>query len=133
MRNQRNDIHKSRIGTKKPQYQAQLTTSFPGENHKPIDYVIVYKHSNNIDPKEKKDKDQVRQSFFNKLKDEKLELKHLEFRSNSEVHNYVLVHCPIERLMKEAQLVKLQMRLKNVCIIYFHFFSKCSLQNKQFS
>ena len=116
MRNQRDDTNLSRSGARKLHYEAQLTTSFPGENHKPIDYVIVYKHSNKIDSKEKKEKDQVRQSFFDKLRDEKLELKHLEFRSNTEMHNYVLIHCPLERLMKEAQLIKLQMRLKNVCI-----------------
>ena len=92
----------------------QITSSFPNENEKQIDYVIVYK--DNEKNKNVAYKMQVRDEFFQKLRQENVEVKLIEFKTKNEIHVYALIHCPNERLMIEAEKIKLRMPINNVNI-----------------
>ena len=89
----------------------QIGTSFPGDNNKHIDYVIKYKHE--YDDASTKQK---RINFFNRLKEEGLETYEIKIENKDEKCDtvYVLVNCSLDRLLKEAENIKLEMRLKTV-------------------
>ena len=101
----------------------QITTSFPNENEKQIDYVIVYK--DNEKNKNVAYKMQVRDEFFEKLRQENVEVKFIEFKTGNEIRVYALIHCPNERLMVEAEKIKLRLPINSVII--FEYLIKCSL------
>ena len=90
----------------------QITTSYPNENEKQIDFVIVYKD----DDKNKNIayKMQVREEFFQKLRQENIEVKVIEFKTENENHTYALINCPNERLMIQAEKMKLRMPINPV-------------------
>jgi len=93
----------------------QITTSFPNENEKRIDYVIVYK----VSDEESGDKfinDAIRDEFFQKLRQEKIEVKLIEFKNEKQNLIYAILHCPNERLMVEAEKIKLAVRINKVYI-----------------
>jgi hypothetical protein len=96
------------------QSEPQIPTHFPNDNTKRIDYVLVYKFTDSeaVEHEHEK-KEQVRQKFFEALREESFEIYTAEFKA-SENHVYALLHCPLERLFKEAELVKMEMRLNNV-------------------
>lgn len=93
----------------------QITTSFPNYNSKHIDYVIIYKYDqDNVDDKEIRKKNEIRKEFFKHLElEEHIQVYYLRFSKDDEVHVYALLHAPMERLLEEAEKVKLQMRLNN--------------------
>ena len=90
----------------------QITTSFPNENDKQIDYVIAFKDNENN--KNVEFKDAVRDEFFQKLRQEGLEVKLIEFKTEKEFHTYALLHCPNDRLMIEAEKLKLPVKINKV-------------------
>ena len=95
----------------------QICTSFPNKNSKHIDYVITYKQIENKVVKNEKDeeKKRMRKVFLDHLtKTEKLEIKELKFTTGKEDHVYILIHCPVKRLMVEAEKVHLDMKLDKV-------------------
>ena len=98
------------------QESSQLYTSFPNENKKHIDYVIAYKikDKDGIETDASKEKEPHRKSFLKQLKKETLELYTLDLKKDDEEYVYILLHCPIERLMIETEKMRLEMRLKNV-------------------
>ena len=100
-------------------YVPQNSTSFPNENEKHIDYVIVYK--DNEKNKNVVYKEAVRNEFFQKLLEENVQIKFLEFKTENENHVYALLHCPNERLMVEAEKTKLPMRIDEVNLKNYFF------------
>jgi hypothetical protein len=95
----------------------QITTSFPNQNEKQIDYVIVYKDNENN--KNLEYKDAVREEFFQKLRQENVEVNLIEFKTDNEIHVYAIIHCSNERLMLEAEKIKLPVQINSV--IFFEF------------
>jgi hypothetical protein len=98
--------------------EKQILTSIPNENNKHIDYVIGFKHLKETN-KKKKHVDKVRHDFLHQIQRESIELYSIEFENNGKTFEYILLHCPHERLLKEAQLIRLEMKLKNVKFIIF--------------
>ncbi|CAF0718472.1 unnamed protein product [Brachionus calyciflorus] len=92
--------------------EPQITTSFPNNNQKRIDYVIFYKYSddetNNQDFEEKQ---KFRKKFLESISEESIEYYDLKFNRQNEKHHFLLLHCPLKRLFKEAENLKLEMRL----------------------
>ena len=88
----------------------QLSTSFPGNNDKKIDYVIVYEKTSKTDPKSLRI-EQTRQQFFSELRRETFELYFYERETAKKTNVYVLLHCSTERLYEEAERIRLEMRL----------------------
>ena len=96
----------------------QSCTSLPNCNQKHIDYVIRYTldlDDNSIDKKNVLKKIYVK-LFLDELKKEKIEVFTLEAKSIHMKHVFVMLHCPMERLLVEAEKTKLEMQLKNVFI-----------------
>lgn len=97
----------------------QSPTSFPSQNKKHIDYVITYKDHTDDNQEKRAKKVKERKIFFEKLQEEEgLEVEILEFGTGEELHNYALIHCPLERLMVEAEKIKLNMKLNDVNIFF---------------
>jgi hypothetical protein len=90
----------------------QITTNFPNENEKRIDYVIVYK----IGDEKSNDNfiNAIRAEFFQKLRQENVEIKQIEFKNEKQNLIYAILHCPNERLMIEAEKIKLAVRINKV-------------------
>ncbi len=96
----------------------QSCTSLPNCNQKHIDYVIRYTldlDDNSIDKKNVLKKIYVK-LFLDELKKENIEVFTLEAKSIHMKHVFVMLHCPMERLLVEAEKTKLEMQLKNVFI-----------------
>ena len=94
------------------QANLQILTSFPNQNEKHIDYVICYKkidESVQIDEESHK-KGLARQAFFKKLKEEKFDIHEIVHKKMV----FVLLHCQMERLLEEAEMIRLEMKLKDV-------------------
>lgn len=93
----------------------QVLTSFPNNNDKRIDYVIYYNYELKKTHRAEFGKiELVRKSFFDRLKEEGLEIQFIRMKEDDELHVYVLIHCPVPRLLREAERLKFEMRLKNV-------------------
>ena len=90
----------------------QLLTSFPNDNNKHIDYVIAFRSVEAND--QNGELLAKRFEFFNELKKEAFELYPIEGSAMTGQLNYMLLHCSTERLLKEAETVRLKMQLKNV-------------------
>ena len=95
----------------------QITTNFPNENEKRIDYVIVYK----IGDEKSNDNfiNAIREEFFQKLRQENVEIKRIEFKNEKQNLIYAILHCPNERLMIEAEKIKLAVRINKVRYLGF--------------
>jgi hypothetical protein len=91
--------------------QIQITTSFPNES-KHIDYVIAYKAG------EEKDNlafvNAMREEFFQKLRQENVDVKLVEFKDKKENLIFALLNCSNERLMFEAEKMKLAVEINKV-------------------
>jgi hypothetical protein len=91
--------------------QIQITTNFPNEN-KRIDYVIAYKVG------EEKDNpafvNAIREEFFQKLRQENVQVKLVEFKDEKENLVFALLNCSNERLMIEAEKIKLAVQINKV-------------------
>ena len=88
----------------------QISTSFPGENEKKIDYVIVYEKPTSIDEAARR-AENMRRQFFDELERETFELYFYERQTSKKTNVYVLLHCSTERLYEEAERVRLVMGL----------------------
>ncbi len=97
----------------------QLLTSFPNQNNKTIDYVILYERlEENIDENLGK-KEIVQKAFFNNLASQGFEIYELEKRLEGKTIVYALLNCnSMDRLLEEAELVRLYLKLKNVINFY---------------
>lgn len=92
----------------------QIRTSLPDDNSQHIDYVIKY-----VEENEKKEDEHecYRKYFLEQLEMENIIVKKIRFEKNdTENHVYLLLHCPMERLLKEADVINLEMQLKTVFI-----------------
>lgn len=97
----------------------QILTSFPNSNDKHTDYVLVYKElteSDDIDFKLKCSAN--REIFFERLAKESIEVYKIERQTNEFKVTFALLHCKTERLLREAELINLEMKLKMVCFYY---------------
>jgi hypothetical protein len=115
--------------TRETSAQLQILTSLPHHNLKHIDYVIVHEElcgQENLAEQDLKRK-QIRKEFFANLKEQTFELADLEIDiSKNKKCIFTLLHCPLERLLQEAERSRLEMRLKNVYLniqLIFRFFS----------
>jgi hypothetical protein len=93
----------------------QLHTSFPNQNSKHIDYVLTYKYNLHSSQAEFNKNDLVRKSFIDRLRSEGLEVEFLRYKEKNNVTVFVLLHCPVERLLIEAERLKFQIPIKQVC------------------
>jgi len=91
----------------------QNCTCFPNDT-KRIDYVIVY--NQNDGEKNETEKEPVRQVFFQKLREDGLDVEFIKFKTGKENHTYVLLHCPIERFMIEAERTNHEMKIDKVML-----------------
>jgi len=109
-------------------------THFPNDNSKQIDYVIKYKTK----PEQTKIQNRI-EAFLKEILSQQIQIEYLYFKhnhnllmnnnaSNNNVKNeeftYALLHCPHERLLKEAETIKLEMDLKKVTNIVLKYFAK---------
>ena len=95
----------------------QVLTSFPNFNNKHIDCVIAYEEISDEEPISKQNQKikLKRKEFFDDLKRQSFELFDIENElENSRKIVFTLLHCPLERLLQEAENTRLEMRLKNV-------------------
>ena len=93
----------------------QLLTSFPNQNNKLIDYVIVYE-KNDHENHEHYQRKEIQKAFFNKLKSQGFEIYELEHKHGEKNVIFALLNCSMDRLLEEAELSRLEMMLKNVNI-----------------
>jgi hypothetical protein len=100
---------------KMPRKSISITTKnfslnhFPNNQNYHIDYVIYYENTE----KTAVEADTMRNKFIEQLKTkEKFEVK--EICSNDKKKVFILLHCPLHRLMLEAERMKLEMPLKHV-------------------
>ena len=104
----------------------QILTSFPNQNSKNIDYVLVYEK---IKDKEAEDEESqrrtlARKAFFETLKLEKIDYYEIEHEHDDKTISFVLLNCSMERLPEEAELTRLEMVLKNVSALNNNVFFK---------
>ena len=98
--------------------EPQKLTSFPNDNSKHIDYVIVYSEVINQDESMDSKARYYRDAFFELLKREGLEIHYLEENRSKQKRVYALIHCPLEKLLIEAESINLRMPLKDVHNFY---------------
>ena len=95
----------------------QILTSFPNANDKHIDYVLVYRRFPDEESNRFKKKClENRQKFFERLENETIEVYDIEMKNEKDEFVYALLHCSTERLLKEAEYINLEMKLKSVII-----------------
>ena len=95
--------------------EQQLLTYYPDDNLKQIDYIIKFKPPKRIEV-------QYRiEAFFKEIISHQIQVKYLNVRNiqnikdeNNDDFTYALLHCPLERLLIEAETIKLEMDLKKV-------------------
>ena len=95
----------------------QISTSFPNDNDKHIDYVVVYKKIANATSEKDFEKEKYRQLFFQQIEKESIEFMELsdsDFYENGSKLVFVLLHCPLKRLLVEAEAIGLEMKLISV-------------------
>lgn len=92
----------------------QICTSFPSRNHIHIDYVIKYEKQLDEDQEVQIEKKSYRRLFFNLVEKERIEVHKIRIQIKQEEHVFALLHCPLKRLLKEAESIKLEMKLKSV-------------------
>lgn len=103
--------------------EIQILTSLPNENRKHIDYVVVHQKFNPVEActhrhlikSEKK-----RKEFFIQLMRESFEIYNIEYEIDKKIYVFSLLHCSLERLMEEAEAIRLEVKLKNVPSIKFN-------------
>ena len=98
----------------------QILTNFPNSNSKHIDYVIIYEAFTELDLKKKENYliHSIREEFFNQLKKDSFYIYYIEQELNGDDNKktliYALLHCSNERLLQEAENIRLEMKLKHV-------------------
>ena len=92
----------------------QILTSFPNQNEKHIDFVIVYKVLEEIPENLICLSKQV--EFFTELKRQSFDIYEISPSVTGENFSYALLHCNKERLLKEAENIRLRMQIKDVCL-----------------
>lgn len=99
--------------------EQQLLTHYPDDNLKKIDYIIKFKPPKRVEV-------QYRiEAFFKEIISHQIQVKYLNVRNiknikdneNNDDFTYALLHCPLERLLIEAETIRLEMDLKKVCFI----------------
>ena len=88
----------------------QLAHCLPNQNNKYIDYVIIYNKTAKDDEKSKF-AEEIRKEFFNELLRERFEIEFLDVSNGNQTQVYALLHCPVDRLLQEAETIRLEMRL----------------------
>ena len=95
--------------------ELQVLTCFPNDNSKEIDYVIYYQYGLGDQTKEEfLQKEKIREQYLARLKEESLETYKLSYNDDNDMKVFILIHCPIDRLLAEAERVKLDMKINNV-------------------
>ena len=112
----------------------QSLTSFPQTNNRHIDYVIAYERlSGGDEAKNPKyiEMEEMREEFFDHLRKESFHIYTIEYKkSANRLVVFALLHCPDERLLKEAYALRLDLRLKKVtCISCTTLFIKKNVSN----
>jgi hypothetical protein len=93
-----------------------IFTNFP-DSTKKIDYVLKYDKPLEIDA-DFIEKESYRILFLEEVKKQSIEIYNLEIKIDTKIIVYVLLNANIERLLEEAELVKLEMKLKTVNNIF---------------
>jgi hypothetical protein len=100
----------------------QILTNFPNSNTKHIDYVIIYEAFTEFDLMKKENYliHTIREEFFNQLKKDAFDIYYIEQEVHQDNENrkkliYALLNCSNERLLQEAENIRLEMKLKHVC------------------
>ena len=99
---------------------------FPNDQKKHIDYVIQFKDGPGTDPDQNPEYRRIRQKFINQLiENEKFEIETIVKKKDHPQNTkstYLLLNCPLERLMAEAERMKMEIPLKNVNFIFLSNF-----------
>ena len=99
----------------------QLLTSFPNDNKKHIDFVLVYEKAREKKTENYEKKELVRKAFFEELNRQGFAIYEIEYEEKKRKVSFVLLNCSNERLLEEAELIRLEMILKNVKIQIIFF------------
>jgi hypothetical protein len=112
----------------------QLLTSFPNRNDKHIDFVLVYDklEATNFDTFENKQKWTVRRAFFDRLRAEKIDTYVIEQSKYNKTRMFALLSCSKERLLEEAELIRLELTLKNVSCLNLHVLGNAQIVSQRF-
>ena len=97
----------------------QLLTSFPNQNDKLIDYVIVYEKPGDEKEKHFERKKIVQKAFFDKLKSQGFDIYEIEDKHHEKTIVFALLNCSMDRLLEEAELSRLELIIKNVNNSFF--------------
>ena len=92
-------------------------TKLPDDPSKQIDYVISYTD----DPAEENYalNKEARENFFKEVQKQKIEIYNIkELIDTDEKRVFKLLHCPLKRLLVEAETFKLELPLKKSVIYY---------------
>ena len=92
---------------------------FPNDQTKHIDYVIQFK--DNAETDANPEFDRIRKKFIDQLVEkEKFEIQKIVKKKDNPQNTkstYLLLHCSLERLMEEAERMRLELPLKNASSI----------------
>jgi len=105
----------------------QLLTSFPNQNDKLIDYVIVYEKPGDEKEKHSERKKIVQKAFFDKLKLQGFDIYEIEDEHDEKRIVFALLNCSMDRLLEEAELSRLELIIKNVNIFFYNYLLQMSL------
>ena len=98
---------------------SQNLTSFPNQNNKHIDYVLVYEEEGEEEEKKseaEESKERIREGFLKALEAESFEWFRIVHEKKGQKLVYILLNCKEERLLEEAEIIKIQMTLKHVLV-----------------
>ena len=103
----------------------QIGTSFPDDSGKQIDYVIKYREKklddNEVNDAEEENRKTYRETFFEYLEKEGFHVYYLKDEKDNHFDVYALLNCSLNRLLQEAENIKLQMKLKTVNLIRLNY------------
>ena len=88
----------------------QIAHCLPNQNNKCIDYVIIYDRTAEEEELPQFAED-IRKVFFDELLRERFEIEFLDVSDGNQTQVYALLHCPVDRLLQEAETIRLEMRL----------------------
>lgn len=100
-----------------------MYSSLPNCNQKRIDYVIKYFLPLDEDPNKNIKKETFINLFLDELSKDSIEVYKLEIKTKQKKHFFGLIHCPLERLLVQADKIKFEMQLKNVFVNFLKLFN----------
>lgn len=97
--------------------ESQNASYFPNDNSKHIDYVLCYKQTNEKEFGTQKNLKEWNKNKFLEILEKDFSIINEEIKyendEKTETHEFILLHCPLEHLLKQAEKIRLEMRIKD--------------------